>query len=139
MSLVQRASCAGQPVLVAHNEGLVQVLEVLRSHVSEIIPAIEAARLIARNPNQARSELRLACEQVLREEPWLIKKPFTSVDLIDRYLDEVFGLGPLEEMLADETITEIMVNGSNSLYFEREGKLELAAHPFGMTRRFMRS
>lgn len=131
MSLVQRASCAGQPVLVAHNEGLVQVLEVLRSHVSEIIPAVEAARLIARNPNQARSELRLACEQVLREEPWLIKKPFTSEDLIDRYLDEVFGLGPLEEMLADETITEIMVNGSNSLYFEREGKLELAPHPFG--------
>lgn len=131
MSLVQRASCAGQPVLVAHNEGLLQVLEVLRSHVSEIIPAVEAARLIARNPNQARSELRLACEQVLREEPWLIKKPFTSEDLIDRYLDEVFGLGPLEEMLADETITEIMVNGSNSLYFEREGKLELAPHPFG--------
>ena len=131
MSLVQRASCAGQPVLVAHNEGLLQVLEVLRSHVSGIIPAVEAARLIARNPNQARSELRLACEQVLREEPWLIKKPFTSEDLIDRYLDEVFGLGPLEEMLADETITEIMVNGSNSLYFEREGKLELAPHPFG--------
>lgn len=60
----------------------------------------------------------------MREEPWLIKKPLTVEGLIERYLDDVFGLGPLEEMLADETITEIMVNGSQSLYFEREGKLQ---------------
>ena len=43
----------------------------------------------------------------------------------------MFGLGPLEEMLADETITEIMVNGSQSLYFEREGKLQRASQAFG--------
>lgn len=131
MSLIQRAAYAGQSPLTIHNEGLAQILEMLRNRVSEIIPSVEAARLISLNPRQARSELRLACEQVLREEPWLIKKPLTVEGLIERYLDDVFGLGPLEEMLADETITEIMVNGSQSLYFEREGKLQRASQAFG--------
>lgn len=130
MSLVQRAAYAGASPFSIHNENFAQVLEVVRDRVSEIIPSVEAARLIARNPRQARNELRLACEQVLREEPWLVKKPLTSENLIERYLDEVFGLGPLEDMLADESITEIMVNGSSSLYFEREGKLQPASHPF---------
>ena len=35
----------------------------------------------------------------------------------------MFGLGPLEEMLGDDSITEVMVNGSKSLYYERNGRL----------------
>lgn len=62
MSLIQRAAYAGQSPLTIHNEGLAQILEMLRNRVSEIIPSVEAARLISLNPRQARSELRLACE-----------------------------------------------------------------------------
>ena len=130
MSLMQRAALGGQQPALAHKSTTDQVLEVLRCRVAEIMPSTEAARLIARNPRQARSELRLACEQILKEEPWLVEKPLTDNELIERYLDEVFGLGPLEEMLADESITEIMVNGSVSLYFEQEGHLRRAAQSF---------
>ena len=39
-------------------------------------------------------------------------------------MDEIFGLGPLEELLRDPTITDILVNGSSEIYIERRGRLE---------------
>ena len=44
--------------------------------------------------------------------------------------DEAMRLGPLEDFLADESITEIMVNGPNQVYVERDGKLELSGQTF---------
>lgn len=44
--------------------------------------------------------------------------------LIGEVLDETFGLGPLEVLLADPTITDIMVNGPHQIYIERRGRLE---------------
>jgi len=44
--------------------------------------------------------------------------------------DEAMRLGPLEDFLADESITEIMVNGPNQVYIERNGKLELSGQTF---------
>ncbi len=46
-------------------------------------------------------------------------------DLVTLLLNEMLGLGPLEPLLADETITDIMVNGAKQVYVERRGKLEL--------------
>ncbi len=43
--------------------------------------------------------------------------------LIEEVLDEVFGLGPLEPLLKDPTISDIMVNGFDNVYIERGGKL----------------
>ncbi len=47
-----------------------------------------------------------------------------SQTLVKEIFDEAVGLGPLETLLADETVTEIMVNGYNRIYVERFGKLE---------------
>jgi len=44
--------------------------------------------------------------------------------------DEVMGLGPLEPLLRDETVSEIMVNGANQIYIERAGKLQLTGTHF---------
>ncbi len=43
--------------------------------------------------------------------------------LIEEILDEVFGLGPLEQLLKDATISDIMVNGFDNVYVERAGRL----------------
>ena len=45
--------------------------------------------------------------------------------LVELLLNDMLGLGPLEPLLADETITDIMVNGANKVYVERKGKLTL--------------
>lgn len=46
-------------------------------------------------------------------------------DLVTLLLNDMLGLGPLEPLLADETITDIMVNGPNQVYVEQRGKLQL--------------
>ncbi len=45
--------------------------------------------------------------------------------IVDLMLDDMLGLGPLEPLLADESITDIMVNGPHQVYVERKGKLTL--------------
>src|SRR5665811_2402919 len=47
------------------------------------------------------------------------------VRMLEQITDEIIGLGPLEPLLRDESITEIMVNGPRQVYIERSGKLEL--------------
>ena len=58
------------------------------------------------------------------------QSPFNRPDgrakLLKELLDESLGLGPLEELLADPTVTEVMVNGKNQVYVERDGKLILS-------------
>ena len=44
--------------------------------------------------------------------------------------DEILGLGPLEPLLADPSITDILVNGHKQIYVERHGKLELTSQRF---------
>jgi len=50
--------------------------------------------------------------------------------LISEVLDETFGLGPLEVILADQSISDILVNGPKQVYVERRGKLELTEVEF---------
>src|SRR5438067_1218331 len=50
--------------------------------------------------------------------------------LVQDVLNEALGLGPLEPFLADATVSEIMVNGPNQVYVEREGRLERVAKAF---------
>src|SRR5215218_4065030 len=47
------------------------------------------------------------------------------VRMLEQITDEIIGLGPLEPLLRDESISEVMVNGPRQVYIERSGKLEL--------------
>ncbi|MCF7916276.1 MAG: CpaF family protein [Candidatus Omnitrophica bacterium] len=50
--------------------------------------------------------------------------------VIKEILDEAFGLGPLEDLLSDSTVTEIMVNNKNQIFIEKEGKVSLTTKKF---------
>jgi pilus assembly protein CpaF len=50
--------------------------------------------------------------------------------LIDNVLDEALGLGPIEDLLHDDTVTEILVNNAQQIYVERQGRLELTDRSF---------
>ncbi len=58
-------------------------------------------------------------------------------DLVNVLLNEMMGLGPLEPLLDDESITDIMVNGPNQVYVERRGKLDLTDVKFRDNRHVM--
>jgi pilus assembly protein CpaF len=54
---------------------------------------------------------------------------------LEKYvLDEAVGLGPLEQLLADDTVTEVMANGPSDVYVERRGRLERAGVAFSTTK-----
>ena len=50
--------------------------------------------------------------------------------IVKEIMDEALGLGPIEDMLADEDITEIMVNRTDQIYVEKRGKIQLSAGRF---------
>jgi pilus assembly protein CpaF len=72
---------------------------------------------------KARAEIRKTVNQLLAEEsaPLSLRQRQSVVKQIE---DDVMGLGPLEPLLADKTVSDILVNGFDTIYVERRGKLE---------------
>ncbi len=99
------------------------LLEALRASVYERMPARDIAVRAAENEELARNEIRGACRQAFLDSRWVSVSAAERERLVHALLDSIFGLGPLESLLEDETVSEIMVNGARSLYFEREGVL----------------
>ena len=71
----------------------------------------------------ARTEIRGAIEALI-EESKLALDQATRHQLIKEIEDDIFGLGPLEPLIADSTIDDILVNNSSQVYIERSGRLE---------------
>src|SRR5579862_2828804 len=73
---------------------------------------------------EARSQIREICERLLTDEQAPLNLASRQT-VIKRIEDEVLGLGPLEPLLNDRTVSDILVNGASQVYVERRGKLEL--------------
>ena len=73
--------------------------------------------------NKARAQIREITQRLFTELGAPLALPQRQL-LARRIEDEVLGLGPLEPLLNDPTISDILVNGANSVYVERRGKLE---------------
>src|SRR5438552_2973226 len=74
--------------------------------------------------NVVRQEVRTLIRELYQSEKGLLSAPEQS-KLMDDVMDETFGLGPLESLLKDATITDILVNKFDRVYVERRGQLEL--------------
>lgn len=70
-----------------------------------------------------RREIRLVVEHLCDTEETFLNRNERE-RLIEEVLDETFGLGPLEFLLKDHTISDILINGPKNIYVERRGKLE---------------
>ncbi|PFH09435.1 pilus assembly protein CpaF [Collimonas sp. PA-H2] len=78
-----------------------------------------------------RKETEALIRQILREVDLDIPAELDRELLCKQVLDEAIGLGPLEELLADDSVTEIMVNRFDEIYVERAGRLQ--KHPLTFT------
>ena len=78
----------------------------------------------------ARAELEVTCEAILNTEGYDGLQASERASLVRQVLDEVCGLGPIQPLLEDRSITEIMVNGCGSLFFERGGRIQAAEAVF---------
>lgn len=98
-------------------------LAMLRQAVSEMVPLDRIALIRGESPERARNELRSACRRLRTRDPWTNLENEVYQGLVDTLIATVFGLGPLDELIEDESITEIMVNGTSGVFIEREGRL----------------
>jgi len=99
-----------------------KVLEYLDLHKRGVIHNLSVDEL--------REEASTAADIVIKSDKIRIPKGISKDRLIVEVVNETIGLGPLEEFLKDESVTEIMVNGPNSIYVEKNGKLTLTETTF---------
>ena len=123
MTLLERVMAAGNGACEAVVHDHDALLERLREYVEKTVSADALASIMAENPERARNEVRSACKQAYEHGEWAAVASDVRLGLMEELVDSVFGLGPLEGLLADEAVTEVMVNGSKSIYYERGGVL----------------
>lgn len=76
-------------------------------------------------------------EQILSEENIVLSRP-ERARLFEQIAAEILGLGPLQSLLEDDTVTEVMVNGAKNIYIERRGKISRAPLSFESNEHVMR-
>ena len=121
MTLMERVERAGNAPIYRFEESEQSSLARLRAEVQEIVSVDKIAQLARENPEQARSEVRSASRRVFERPSWAWASDRVRARLVERLLDTTFGYGLLEGLIADPTITEVMVNGTRSLFYERGG------------------
>ncbi len=98
-------------------DGLVDIKSRVQTKLlSELDPSMDT-----RSP-EVRSTIEELFTTILNEESIVLSRNEKS-KLFDQIIAEILGFGPLESLLADDTITEIMVNGPRNIYIEQKGRL----------------
>jgi pilus assembly protein CpaF len=95
----------------------------------KLLDKINLEALATIDNQKVRSEVRTALLALLDAESTLLSS-MERQQICDEVLDEVFGLGPLEPLLQDPTISDILVNTHRQVYIERKGQLELSTVTF---------
>jgi pilus assembly protein CpaF len=89
----------------------------------KLVDKLDLSRVSDLAGDTLRREIRMVVERLCDTENPLLNR-MERERLIDEVLDETFGFGPLEMLLKDPTISDILVNGPHKIYVERRGKLE---------------
>jgi pilus assembly protein CpaF len=87
--------------------------------IQDLDPKLDLA-----NQVEVRRQIEEIFGRVIDEEGLALTRA-ERVRMLEQITDEIIGLGPMEPLLRDETVTEIMVNGPRQVYIERSGRLEL--------------
>ncbi|MCS7011845.1 MAG: CpaF family protein [Anaerolineales bacterium] len=85
--------------------------------LAELDPSMDVTKT-----DEVRKTIQELFEQVLSEENIILSRP-ERARLFEQIAAEILGFGPLQPLLEDETVTEIMVNGAKNIYIERKGKI----------------
>ena len=99
--------------------------------------SVIAGMLSSEDAKLVRDELAVALEAILNGRGFEGLLPDERDMLVRQVLDEVCGLGPIQSLLEDDEITEVMINGCSALFYEREGELHPAETVFDSPEQIM--
>ncbi len=100
--------------------------------LAEIDPSMDISQT-----DEVRRSIQDLFEQILTEENIVLSRPERH-RLFEQITAEILGFGPLEPLLQDDTLTEVMVNGAKNIYVERKGKLHRVPVTFESDEHVMR-
>lgn len=126
----QRSQRSGMTSLTAAEQECKQQI------FQRLVKVLDLSLLGGLDDKEARTQIKQVCENLMAEEAL----PFSAVvrqRIVAELQDEILGLGPLEALLADKTVADILVNGANQIYVERGGKLERTTLRFDSDRHLM--
>ena len=104
--------------------------------LQNVVKMMDLSLLANLEDAQARTQIQEVCERLMNQQ----SLPFntqTRQRIIKEIQNEILGLGPLEGLLADPAISDILVNGPSQIYIERNGRLELSSARFDNDRHLM--
>jgi pilus assembly protein CpaF len=98
--------------------------ELLKRHIhTRLVDRLDMNRIGEIDPKMLRNEIRGVVEQLCDTENPLLNRNERQ-KLVNEILDETFGFGPLELLLKDDKIGDIMINGPKKIYVEKGGRIE---------------
>ena len=106
------------------DEKLQQFYELKSTIHRKLVEQLDMSKLSGDASDELREQVRTVVLALCREEDTLLNASERE-RLAQEILDETFGLGPLEPLLADPKISDILINGPRQVYVERGGRLEL--------------
>jgi len=120
---------AGAPARPSASKEKIEQFNSLKMRLHrKLIDQLDLSRMVGEEDN-LRDQVKELVSQLADQENTLLN--FNERQrLISEVLDETFGLGPLEVILADPTITDILINGPKQVYVERKGRLTIAEVEF---------
>ena len=110
----------------------------IHTHIIDEMPD-DLQRVISQSSADQKELRRLVegmCADAIKDNPFAI--PLGDRErLVEELISEILGLGPIEPLLKDPSVTEVMVNGPDSIYIERKGRLQKTDVRFRNTEHLM--
>ncbi len=102
----------------------VEAYETLKRHIHmQLVDRLDMNRVSEMDPKTLRNEIRGIVEHLCDTENPLLNRNERQ-RLVNEILDETFGFGPLELLLKDDKIGDIMINGPKKIFIEKEGRIQ---------------
>ena len=138
MSFREKLSAARQAVVRAPGQDAGNSYHALKGSIHlKLLDKFDLAALEALPAPQLRIEIAAMVERLLDEEPAAINE-LERRSLIRDIQHEMLGFGPLELLMADPTVSDILVNSFSQIYVERKGRLELSSVRFADEKHLLR-
>ena len=113
-----------------HIDAFEQRFQELKASIhQELVESLDLSKLAVADQKHFEAHIRRVADHVCRARG----EVFSQIDrerLLEGVIDEMFGLGPLQPLLADPDVTDILVNDPHTVYVERRGRLELTSIVF---------
>jgi pilus assembly protein CpaF len=126
MDVLSGAKLASVPLDTSNSEELRRLKTQLHH---QLVVAMDLSAIGTMDKDELREEVRRVAEELCQRSSSLLSRSERE-RLINEVLDETFGLGPLEPLMRDPTVSDILINGHNTVYVERGGQLEKAEVSF---------